>query len=205
MALLREKVLSSQLHRAKNILWNEWHEDKRPALCPGLRIGDRAPAFSLPGTEGDNITLNQLLLQGPVVLLFCFGGWMHAEKDRLWSYEEASPLLRQMGAQVVVAAAEQISVLQKEAKHMPFTGKVLADTNAVAASWYNACISCRDYLLQDVPEVKAALRDTGYYSYCPADMTYVIDQDGTVAASVWEAARPDPYWIVNELVQLKER
>ncbi|WP_022793904.1 redoxin domain-containing protein [Marinococcus halotolerans] len=205
MALLREKVLNSQLHRAKNILWNEWHQEKRPGACPGLRIGEKAPAFSLPGMDGENVTLNQLLLQGPVVLLFCFGGWVHAETERLRSYQEASPLLRQMGAQIVVAASEQVSALQEELKHMSFTGKVLADTNAVAASWYNACISCRDYLLQDVPEVKAALRHSGYHSYCPADVTYVIDQDGTVAVSVWEAAQPDPYWIVNELIQLKER
>ncbi|MDZ5783590.1 redoxin domain-containing protein [Marinococcus luteus] len=205
MALLREKVLHSQLHRAKNILWNEWHQEKRPGVCPGLRMGERAPAFSLPDMDGENVTLNQLLLQGPVVLLFCFGGWIHAETERLRSYQEASPLLRQMGAQTVVAASGRVTALQEELQHMSFSGKVLADTNAVTASWYNACISCRDYLLQDVPEVKAALRFAGYYSYCPADVTYVIDQDGTVAASVWEAARPNPYWIVNELIQLKER
>ncbi len=35
-----------------------------------LRVGDRAPDFTLPDTEGAPVTLSKLLAQGPVVVAF---------------------------------------------------------------------------------------------------------------------------------------
>ncbi len=35
-----------------------------------LKIGDKAPDFTLPDTEGNPVTLSKLLQQGPVVLAF---------------------------------------------------------------------------------------------------------------------------------------
>jgi peroxiredoxin Q/BCP len=35
-----------------------------------LKVGDRAPDFTLPDTEGKPITLSKLLERGPVILAF---------------------------------------------------------------------------------------------------------------------------------------
>jgi thioredoxin-dependent peroxiredoxin len=35
-----------------------------------LKIGDRAPDFTLPDTEGRPVSLSELLRQGPVILAF---------------------------------------------------------------------------------------------------------------------------------------
>jgi peroxiredoxin Q/BCP len=35
-----------------------------------LKVGDRAPDFTLPDTEGKPVTLSKLLQQGPVILAF---------------------------------------------------------------------------------------------------------------------------------------
>ena len=35
-----------------------------------LKVGDRAPDFTLPDTEGNPVTLSKLLEQGPVILAF---------------------------------------------------------------------------------------------------------------------------------------
>jgi peroxiredoxin Q/BCP len=35
-----------------------------------LKVGDRAPDFTLPDTEGRPVTLSKLLEQGPVILAF---------------------------------------------------------------------------------------------------------------------------------------
>jgi peroxiredoxin Q/BCP len=37
---------------------------------PALKVGDRAPDFTLPDTEGRPVTLSKLLAQGPVILAF---------------------------------------------------------------------------------------------------------------------------------------
>ena len=35
-----------------------------------LKVGDRAPEFTLPDTEGRPVALSQLLASGPVILAF---------------------------------------------------------------------------------------------------------------------------------------
>ncbi len=35
-----------------------------------LKVGDRAPDFTLPDTEGNPVTLSKLLQEGPVILAF---------------------------------------------------------------------------------------------------------------------------------------
>jgi peroxiredoxin Q/BCP len=35
-----------------------------------LKVGDKAPAFTLPDTDGKPVTLAQLLERGPVILAF---------------------------------------------------------------------------------------------------------------------------------------
>ena len=40
-----------------------------------LAVGDRAPAFSLPGARGKQVSLAGLLGRGPVVLAFYRGVW----------------------------------------------------------------------------------------------------------------------------------
>ena len=44
-------------------------------LEQALNIGDTAPEFVLPNAVGDNISLYDSLLSGPVVLVWYRGGW----------------------------------------------------------------------------------------------------------------------------------
>jgi peroxiredoxin Q/BCP len=36
----------------------------------GLKVGDKAPDFTLPGADGKPVTLSTLLAKGPVILAF---------------------------------------------------------------------------------------------------------------------------------------
>jgi len=42
---------------------------------PGLKVGDRAPDFSLPNPDGKPITLKDYTSRGPVVVIFYRGFW----------------------------------------------------------------------------------------------------------------------------------
>ena len=40
-----------------------------------LKAGDKAPSFELPNAKGQQVSLSELLANGPVVLSFYRGGW----------------------------------------------------------------------------------------------------------------------------------
>ena len=40
-----------------------------------LKVGDKAPAFSLPNTTGAMVSSENLLAKGPMVISFYRGGW----------------------------------------------------------------------------------------------------------------------------------
>jgi peroxiredoxin len=46
-----------------------------PRASDTLQVGDRAPAFSLPGAAGGTFTLEGYLAQGPLLLAFHRGTW----------------------------------------------------------------------------------------------------------------------------------
>jgi hypothetical protein len=47
----------------------------RESGAAGLRIGERAPDFSLPNQRGETVRLSERLSRGPVVLNFYRGVW----------------------------------------------------------------------------------------------------------------------------------
>lgn len=40
-----------------------------------LKVGDKAPDFTLPNARGEAVTLSQLLAKGPAVIAFYRGAW----------------------------------------------------------------------------------------------------------------------------------
>jgi hypothetical protein len=55
---------------------NAFDELKRnKVLEKALKVGDAAPAFALPDTEGEIVSSEALLKQGPLVVLFYRGKW----------------------------------------------------------------------------------------------------------------------------------
>jgi hypothetical protein len=48
---------------------------RRKVLDNPLKVGDRAPEFSLPGSEGKVVHLQDFLAKGPLVILFYRGKW----------------------------------------------------------------------------------------------------------------------------------
>jgi hypothetical protein len=50
-------------------------DDTRESGAAGLRIGERAPDFTLPNQRGEMVKLSDRLSGGPVVLNFYRGVW----------------------------------------------------------------------------------------------------------------------------------
>ena len=80
--------LNEQLEQMREASWGRWPAEKRAIVEQSFRdiaasglldrmvnVGDRAPDFTLPGTDGTKVFLKGLLKDGPVVLAFYRGHW----------------------------------------------------------------------------------------------------------------------------------
>ena len=62
-----------------------------------LKVGDRAPTFALPDTEGKQVSSRDLLAKGPLVVTFYRGVWCPFCNLDLQALEEAAARNRSTG------------------------------------------------------------------------------------------------------------
>ncbi len=71
-----------------------------------LKVGDRAPDFTLPDQTGKPVSLRGLLERGPVVLTFFRGGWCPFCALTLRALAAIRPKLRRLGGELVAISPE---------------------------------------------------------------------------------------------------
>ncbi len=98
-------------------------------------IGDRAPAFSLPGTGGTAYSLADYAGQ-PVVLVFYPGDDTPVCTKQLNSYNNDLAEFEQVGAQVLAISAQDVSTHEKFSGKHGFRFPLLADTDKAVAGLY---------------------------------------------------------------------
>jgi len=151
-------------------------------LEDALSEGNRMPAFALDDPHGKRVTSQELLADGPIVLVFYRGAWCPFCNLYLQSLQEYLPKFRELGASLVAISGENpdnsLTVEQKNA--LTFT--VLSDPNFDVARRFG--------IVYEMPQVtNDAILKLGfdlkkYYgtdlAELPLSATYVVDRDGTI-------------------------
>ena len=75
-------------------------------VAPGLEVGETTPDFRLPNAAGQDVSLEERLSQGPVVLTFYRGAWCPVCNLQLLAFERALPGIRSLGASVIAVAPD---------------------------------------------------------------------------------------------------
>lgn len=71
-----------------------------------LQVGDAAPDFVLPTSDGRNLRLHAALRKGPVVLVFYRGGWCPYCNLHLRGFQKLLPQFQAAGAQLIAISPE---------------------------------------------------------------------------------------------------
>lgn len=128
-----------------------------PADPSKLKVGDQAPAFSLPASTGKTIRLADYKGKKKVVLAFfpkAFTGGCTKEMSGLRDYQKT---FDESGAQILGVSMDGLATQTKFAESLKLTFPILSDPNGKAAAAYR---------------VKGALWANR--------TTFVIDQDGKI-------------------------
>ena len=155
----------------------------------GLKVGDRAPSFSLPDATGELISVDQLLEKGPVVAIFYRGGWCPYCNLELRAWQAHLAELTNLEATLVAISPQtpdnSLSTAEKNALAFP----VLSDSGLAAAHGFGIAFSLPPELVDlyssvghNLPE----LNGNGQW-VLPVPATFVIDTSEVIRFAHVEA------------------
>ncbi|MGD1898286.1 MAG: peroxiredoxin-like family protein [Phormidesmis sp.] len=154
-----------------------------------LKVGDKAPDFTLPDPTGKPVKLSELLTNGPVVINFYRGQWCPYCNLEIRAFQQLLPAFQQANAQVIAISPElpdnSLSITEKHELAFP----VLSDIGNTVARSYGLVFALAESLRPlykgfgiDIP---ASNGDDTYELPVPA--TYVVDESGTIRYAYAEA------------------
>ncbi len=175
-----------------------------------LKVGDVAPAFTLPDPDGHPVSLTALLANGPLVLTFYRGVWCPYCNFELTALEAARSEIEARGASLV-AISQQLAPNSRKSQRQNGLGfPILGDHGGAVAAQFGLRWTLPEYLRVAHRALGADLPQfNGEDSWTlPMNARYVIAQDGTIAYAEVNAdytRRPEPSSVFPVLERLGHR
>ncbi len=172
-----------------------------------LKVGAKAPEFTLPDANGESVALTTLIAKGPVVVTWYRGAWCPYCNIQLREYQKAMPELTALGANLVAISPQtpDNSLTTQQKNELSFN--VLSDKSNAVAKQYGIA-----YTLP--PEIAASFKgklDLAKFNgdesnELPLSATYVIGTDGVIRYAFVDADyrnRAEPADIIAALRALQ--
>ncbi|MBN2615264.1 MAG: AhpC/TSA family protein [Bacteroidales bacterium] len=149
----------------------------------GLKVGDKAPDFTSIDQYGKRIELNQLLKNGPVVLIFYRGYWCPLCNQHLQKFEDSLQYITQRGASVVTVSAQTPGNSEKMIHKQKITFHVVSDTTDQIMKDYKVLFNVTEayqkliekYLKLDIRKV-----NNQEAAQLPVPATFIINPKGII-------------------------
>ncbi|MGX1855521.1 peroxiredoxin-like family protein [Streptomyces sp. NPDC055299] len=147
-----------------------------------LGVGAQAPRFVLPAVVGQQVALDGLLAEGPVVLAFYRGAWCPFCNLALRALQQHHDAITARGARLVAVSPQSpddsLSLAEKE----QLSFDVLSDIGSDTAKQYGIAFDLSDELgaLYDRLGIDLQRVNAGHSRTLPLPATYVIDRTGVI-------------------------
>ena len=149
-------------------------------VAPGLEVGEKTPDFRLPNAAGQDVSLEERLSQGPVVLTFYRGAWCPVCNLQLLALQRALPGIRSLGASVIAVAPDDSEPTPNNSR-LDFDLLTDADQSVIRA--YRLHYRVPD----DVRRIYTGVFDTDVSNFnadgswnLPVPATFIVDRGGIV-------------------------
>jgi peroxiredoxin len=175
-----------------------------------LKVGGKAPAFTLKNVHGREVSLRSLLDRGPAVVSFYRGGWCPYCSAGLRALQAALPEITAAGASLVAISPELPEHSRTTAEKNALTFEVLSDAgNAVARAFGLGYVWPEDFAaISRSHGVDVAGRNGMETVQTPVPATYAIGRDGYIVYAFIDAdytKRAEPSEIIAALRALAAR
>lgn len=147
----------------------------------GLKIGDRAPDFELENQDGELISLDEKLKDGPVLLVFYRADWCSICRKHLAEFQDRIKDIEAAGqASVLAISPQKKEYSRKLSKENGYTFPILCDANHQTMKDYKVLFHVTDKYNQYIIEAKGEsieFRNGNKEPVMPVPATYMIGQD----------------------------
>ncbi len=147
-----------------------------------LKVGQRAPSFTLTDQDGVTVSSAELLKQGPLVLSFYRGVWCPYCNMDLQALQAELPQIEALGASLVAISPQTASNSRKSTRQNQLSFPVLSDPHNEVAAAFGLRFQMQDYLIDLYKSLKNDLPGfNGDDSWTlPMPGRFVIDTNGIV-------------------------
>jgi peroxiredoxin len=154
------------------------------SMMPGLKVGDRAPEFTLKDANGHEVSLASLLKKGKVALVFFRSAdWCPYCKAQLKDLQDHLAAIEATGVQLVGISYDSTEVLAKSAPKIGVTFPLLSDVGSKTIDAFG------------IRNHEATGRGVGI----PHPAIFILDQSGVIRVKLMREGfkeRPDPSEII---------
>ena len=174
------------------------------AVGKALRVGDRAPAFTLNDQSGAGISSTEALRSGPLVLTFYRGVWCPFCNMELEALAAALPQISAAGARLVAISPQTPANSRKTERASPLGFPILHDPGGAVAAAFGVRFALPDYLAAYYKElgIDLSLINADDSWTLPMPARYVIAPDGVIRYAQVNpdyTQRPDPQEMMASL------
>lgn len=208
--LLQKK--QSFLEKADQKKIDDYEEGIRTVADSGVierakQKGDKAPDFTLPNAVGEEITLSNLLKDGPVVLIWYRGEWCPYCNVYLADIQAHMKDFKEAGANVIAISPETPDHGSNMQDRLSLDFHVLSDEQSGVAEEYGVVYTLPPKIathLQDAFDIHGANNDER--NLLPLSASYIINTDGTISYAYLNAdyrERAETNLLLEEVKKLK--
>ncbi len=171
----------------------------------GLFINSKAPDFISVDQNGNEIRLQNLLKQGPVVLVFYRGNWCPHCNKHLKKLQDSLQLIMEKGAQLIAITPEKMEGILKTIEKTNAQFSILNDENTKILKAYDVRFEVDE---KTIARYKNSKIDLGKINgqdgkiYLPVPAVYIVSKEGAIVYRYFESdyrKRIDVKEILNQL------
>ena len=174
---------------------------------PGLKVGQRAPEFTLPNAYGKQVQLSSLLKKGPVIINFYRGAWCPFCNLELRALKQNLSEFKKYGATLISITPQKPDKSLQQVKKDKFPFDILSDLDSSVIKKYKMFFTLP-------PKLTALYKKLGLdlevfngkgRNELPVPGTYVLDKNGIIRAAYANTdytKRMEPQAIIDALKKL---
>lgn len=175
---------------------------------PGIHVGEKAPLFDLKNAFGKNISLEEELKKGPVILVFYRGSWCPFCNMHLHVLQENLETFKKYGAQLITVTPQSPDKSVEQIKKDGYPFEVLSDLDNSVMKEYKLYFELPQEVLDiyDKHGLDLEVKE-GKPTALPIPGSFVIDKKGVVRAMQAQTdytKRMEPETIIEALVEMSK-